>query len=218
MRYVDSPYLLDPAYDHFLRNAAPACCRLRDIAPHGFEESEYYQKYYRHIDVTDEYCFNVPVGVDAMFHVSLLRTGGSPGYDRQELGLLGSLSTMVNAVLVRYSELRSADLVPSNADADAFHARLGTVFEKFGCTLLTAREKQIVDLTLKGYSDKLTARELGITPATVRNHKKNIFGKLHVSSQGQLFGLFLDVLQSPANEHPGSDPLASLLEERSASQ
>jgi DNA-binding CsgD family transcriptional regulator len=102
-------------------------------------------------------------------------------------------------------------------DADAFHARLGTVFETFGRSLLTAREKQIVDLTLKGYSDKLTARELDITPATVRNHKKSIFGKLCVGSQGQLFGLFLDVLQLPASEDVGPDPLASLLEKRSRS-
>jgi DNA-binding CsgD family transcriptional regulator len=215
VRYIDSPYLLDPVYDQFLRNTAPPFCRLRDIAPDGFEISEYFQKYYKHIDVADEYCFNVPAGQDSMFHVTLLLTGRKKGYDRKSLRTLESLSPVVSAVLMRYSELRAGDLAPASADANAFHDRLSNVFENFGRTLLTAREKQIVDLTMKGYSDKLAARELGITPATVRNHKKSIFNKLKVGSQGQLFGLFLEVLQQPANENNGRDPLAILLEKRS---
>ena len=217
VRYVDSPYLLDPVYDQFLRNAAPECCRLRDIAPDGFEKSEYYLKYYKHIDVSDEYCFNIPVGTASMFHVTLLLTGRKHGYDDQALRVLESLLPVVNAVLTRFSEFRAADLAPTDADADAFHARLGAVFETFGCQVLTSREKQIVDLTLKGYSDKLTARELDITPATVRNHKKNIFSKLEISSQGQLFGLFLEVLQLTASEGADPDPLATLLAARTGS-
>jgi DNA-binding CsgD family transcriptional regulator len=215
VRYVDSPYLLDPVYDHFLRNSAPAHCRLRDIAPDGFEESDYYLKYYKHIDVTDEYCFNVPVDAASMFHVTLLLTARKHGYDDQALRVLASLSPIVSAVLTRFSELRAADLAPTDAGADAFHARLGTVFETFGCQVLTTREKEIVDLTLKGYSDKLTARELDITPATVRNHKKNVFSKLKISSQGQLFGLFLEVLQRPTDHDIGTDPLAALIQSRS---
>ena len=211
VRYVDSPYLLDPVYNRFLRDDAPACCRLQDIAPDGFEKSEYYLKYYKHIDVTDEYCFNVPVSAGSMFHVTLLLIGRKHGYDSQALRILESLSPAVGVVLARYSELRAAELAPTDADADAFHARLGTVFEAFGCRVLTAREKQIVDLTLKGYSDKLTARELGITPATVRNHKKNIFSKLEIGSQGQLFGLFLEVLQLPASGKDTDDPLLSVV-------
>jgi DNA-binding CsgD family transcriptional regulator len=218
VRYVDSPYLLDPVYDRFLRDAAPVCCRLQDIAPDGFEDSEYYLKYYKHIDVTDEYCFNVPVDAASMFHVTLLLTGRKHGYDKQTLCILESLSPVVGAVLSRYSVLRATDLAPTDAAADAFHARLGTVFETFGCRVLTAREKQIVDLTLKGYSDKLTARELGITPATVRNHKKNIFGKLEISSQGQLFALFLEVLQTPTFGDVTGDPLAAVITKRSGSQ
>ena len=218
VRYVDSPYLLDPIYDQFLRDTAPACCRLQDIAPDGFEESEYYLKYYKHIDVTDEYCFNVPVSAASMFHVTLLLTGRKRGYEDQALHILESLAPVVRAVLARYSELRAADLAPADADADAFHARLGTVFETFGCRVLTMREKQIVDLTLKGYSDKLTARELEITPATVRNHKKNIFSKLEIGSQGQLFALFLDVLQLPASGDDAVDPLTVVMAKRPGSQ
>ena len=218
VRYVDSPYLLDPVYDRFLRDDAPACCRLQDIAPDGFGESEYYLKYYKHIDVTDEYCFNVPVSAGSMFHVTLLLTGRKHGYDNQALRILESLSPAVGAVLTRYSELRAAELAPTDADADTFHTQLGTVFKTFGCQVLTTREKQITDLTLKGYSDKLTARELDITPATVRNHKKNIFGKLEISSQGQLFGLFLEVLQISTSGDFASDPLAAVIRKRSGSQ
>jgi DNA-binding CsgD family transcriptional regulator len=86
--------------------------------------------------------------------------------------------------------------------------------DNFGCSILTAREMDIMQLTMRGYSDKLSARELDITPGTVRNHKKSIFNKLQVSSQGQVFGLLLDALQLPADKALGPDPLATLLENR----
>ena len=68
---------------------------------------------------------------------------------------------------------------------------------------MTSRELEIVRLTMRGCSDKLAARELDITPSTVRNHKKSIFTKLQVSSQGQVFALFLDALKIPAREFEG---------------
>jgi DNA-binding CsgD family transcriptional regulator len=86
--------------------------------------------------------------------------------------------------------------------------------DNFGCSLLTAREMDIMQLTMRGYSDKLSARQLDITPGTVRNHKKSIFNKLHVSSQGQVFGLLLDALQMPESDVLGEDPLAVLLDNR----
>ena len=124
VRYVDSPYLLDPVYDHFLRDAAPAFCRLRDIAPDGFEESQYYLKYYRHIDVADEYCFNVPISDNSLFHVTLLRTGRQREYSSEELCLLGAMSPAVQAILSRYADLHANDLASDDTKADAFHDRI----------------------------------------------------------------------------------------------
>ena len=51
--------------------------------------------------------------------------------------------------------------------------------------LLTAREKEILQLLSKGNSFKLIAADLFISIDTVRTHIKHIYDKLHVRSQGE---------------------------------
>lgn len=46
---------------------------------------------------------------------------------------------------------------------------------------LTAREKEILQLLIKGYSIKVIASELNISFDTARTHLKNIYPKLHVN-------------------------------------
>lgn len=48
---------------------------------------------------------------------------------------------------------------------------------------LSAREQEVVDLLLKGKSNKLIASALGISDRTVEFHLKNIFAKLQVNSR-----------------------------------
>jgi DNA-binding CsgD family transcriptional regulator len=130
------------------------------------------------------------------------------------MDLLSAASPVVVATMRRFWEAHRADFESGASRADSFHTHLRYVMDNFGCSLLTAREMDIMQLTMRGYSDKLSARQLDITPGTVRNHKKSIFNKLHVSSQGQVFGLLLDALQMPESELVGEDPLAVLLESR----
>ena len=47
---------------------------------------------------------------------------------------------------------------------------------------LTVREKEILDLLVKGYSYKMMAGELDIAIDTIRNHIKKIYRKLEVNS------------------------------------
>ena len=47
---------------------------------------------------------------------------------------------------------------------------------------LSAREQEILQLLMKGYSYKMIAAELSITIETVRTHIKRIYEKLHVHS------------------------------------
>lgn len=48
---------------------------------------------------------------------------------------------------------------------------------------LTERESQILDLISAGYSNKLIARELGITEGTVKVHVKHLLKKLNLRSR-----------------------------------
>ena len=86
---------------------------------------------------------------------------------------------------------------------------LEKTFERFGTSLLSCREAEIVRLILKGHSSKSIARVLGNSPETVKVHRKRIFVKLNITSQGELFSLFLDALnRTPANAN--QDPLEYL--------
>jgi ATP/maltotriose-dependent transcriptional regulator MalT len=46
---------------------------------------------------------------------------------------------------------------------------------------LSAREIEVLQLLIKGYSAKMTAAELNIAFDTARFHLKNIYTKLHVN-------------------------------------
>ena len=76
----------------------------------------------------------------------------------------------------------------------AMHRRLTECFDNFGAGVLTRRERQISQLLLRGHSSKSVARELDIAPGTVMVHKRNLFAKLGISSQYELFSLFIDEL------------------------
>jgi len=89
----------------------------------------------------------------------------------------------------------SQDREASRGDGDrGMHQRLTTCFENFGEDTLTQREREITQLLLRGHSSKSIARELGIAPGTVMVHKRNLFAKLGITSQYELFSSFIDAL------------------------
>jgi FixJ family two-component response regulator len=57
--------------------------------------------------------------------------------------------------------------------------------------MLTSREREVLDLALKGHSCKMIARELGISHRTVELHRSHLLGKLEVASITELLRLKL---------------------------
>ena len=51
---------------------------------------------------------------------------------------------------------------------------------------LTAREEEVVTYLLRGETNAVIGQHMGLSERTVRHHLKNIFGKLGVSSRGQV--------------------------------
>jgi len=56
---------------------------------------------------------------------------------------------------------------------------------KHSAVSLSTRERTIVLLMGRGFSNKRIARELSIAPETVKSHAKNIFWKLMVQTRAQ---------------------------------
>lgn len=61
---------------------------------------------------------------------------------------------------------------------------------------LTPKEKMVLERLLEGESNKIIARELGISPETVKSHVKSIFRKHNVNSRVQLLSKVVQDLRS----------------------
>jgi DNA-binding CsgD family transcriptional regulator len=79
--------------------------------------------------------------------------------------------------------------------------------------VLTRREQQVIELVLLGNSTRLVADKLGISAETVKLHRKHAYAKLDISSQAELFYLFVDALASHTGDS-GADPLTSYHRQR----
>lgn len=69
-----------------------------------------------------------------------------------------------------------------------------------GVETLTAREREVLATFLDGLTVRTIAQSLFVSPYTVRNHLKNVYEKLGVTSQRQLRELFTHV------SRPGRSP------------
>lgn len=79
----------------------------------------------------------------------------------------------------------------------------------FASTVLSRREKQVVDLMLQSYRVDACGQKLGVSVETLRVHRRNIYRKLDINSHLELFSLFFACLEVfvPGD---GQDPLPRL--------
>ncbi|NBB09771.1 LuxR C-terminal-related transcriptional regulator [Pseudomonas sp. SLFW] len=56
---------------------------------------------------------------------------------------------------------------------------------------LSPRERQLVEKTLRGYSMPVIAQKLDLSLGTVRNYKQRLYAKLDITSEREIFSLFM---------------------------
>jgi len=192
-RYLAGPYLLDPLYELALRDDKPSLCRFRDAIPDRFHSSEYYRQYCERTHLKDEIDYLADVeGGSALVLVVASR---ERMFTRSELARLQLVEPMVRAAMHRiWINWHSAQ--ERGRPDRAIHSRLTECYRNFGHEILTQREREITQLLLRGHSTKSVARELGIAPGTVMVHKRNLFQKLNITSQYELFSRFIDALSA----------------------
>lgn len=190
-RYLDGPYLLDPLYQLALRSKKPMLYRFREELPDRFRSSEYYRHYCERTHLLDEMDYVRPVSRQTT--VVLVVGRRNRMFSKAELHRLKLIEPMVQSSIARVWRVWSARTGNSQG-TDGVHKRLTECFANFGSAVLTRREREISQLLLRGHSSKSVARELKIAPGTVMVHKRNLFAKLGISSQYELFSLLLDDL------------------------
>lgn len=195
--YQEGPYLLDPFYLASTSAVAPGLYRLRDLAPDRFYQGEYFRNYYVQTGLAEEICYVVKLPQDATVCLSLMRA--EKPFSAREVRQLGKAWPVVNeASLKHWSKLAGLFDKESRDDRNAHRKlKVDEAFQKFDEGMLTPREKEVVEFTLKGHSADAVGRILGISPGTVRIHRRNIYSKLRIRSQGELFSRFIDALLRP---------------------
>jgi DNA-binding CsgD family transcriptional regulator len=201
--YGEGAYLLDPFYEAFLDETGPGCFRLTDLTPGGLQHSEFYSSYYRRFAFVDEVGYLVPLSSRSTLHVSLGRAGSREVFAPREVRRLHDAMPVVEAVGYKvWSTSHQGSLCGYDADGSV-SVKFEEALDGLTAASLTERQREIVRLQLRGHSTKSIARMLQISPGTVRNHVKSIHLRLEVSSQRELFSMFIDQAFAPIT-HPGN--------------
>lgn len=190
-RYLAGPYLLDPLYQLALRADKPSICRFREQTPDRFRSSQYYRQYCERTHLLDEMDFLLDVAERTTLVLVVGRR--EKMFSKTELDRIRLIEPVINAAMRNIWDRWSADQEEQSRDG-GLHRRLTRCFDNFGETLLTQREREITQLLLRGHSAKSVAQELRISPGTVMVHKRNLFAKLGITSQFELFSRFIDDL------------------------
>lgn len=195
--YLSYAYLLDPFYGLFKSDVGTSVVRLDDCAPDDFRASDYYRTFYSEIGLRNEVTIFVDAGEGSSIVLSLGQRGEDRAVAPDAKALLEGILPVIVALCLRHWPNPS-----SHAGADPAEAGVRLAFERFQSCKLSTREAEIVRLMLKGHSTKSIARLLGNSPETVKVHRKRIYAKLKISSQGELFSMFLGAMVAP---HSGAD-------------
>jgi DNA-binding CsgD family transcriptional regulator len=200
--YQEGPYLLDPFFLACMDGTPPGLWRLREIAPDRFRQGEYFRNYYVQTGLAEEACYLVQLENKASLAISLMRR--RKAFTQAEVTALKSVWPVVDAVARRHwQDLAGRFGAPSVPDSQPIvEDIIAQAFSAVGEGVLTARERQVVQYTLKGHSAEAIGQILAIAPGTVRIHRRNIYAKLRINSQGELFSRFIGALAG-ARQHGG---------------
>ncbi|MDF0733052.1 LuxR C-terminal-related transcriptional regulator [Pseudomonas entomophila] len=185
--YLKGLYLLDPFYIASREAPGSGLFQLADVAPECFEQTDYYQRYFRLNVVADEVQFNVQLDAERTLCLSL----GSKGrFSPEQVTLLDLLRPWVAGLMRQRMAFERELLEQATPPAPRWQSRLEETVEALE-TPLTARELEVGRLMLSGCSSKEIARKLAISAETVKVHRKHMYSKLGIKSQSELFSLFL---------------------------
>jgi DNA-binding CsgD family transcriptional regulator len=195
--YQAGPYLLDPFFLAATQPVAPGLYRLRDLAPDRFYQGEYYRNYYAQTGLAEEIAYFVDLPGKASLVLSLMRA--EKPFTQKEYTALQALVPFVAAIAKRHWAGLSRQFRKTAEPTVAGRQRRAIAYElgRFGDGILTPREREVAEFTLKGHSAESTGEVLGIAAGTVRIHRRNIYAKLNINSQGELFSRFLGTLMDP---------------------
>ncbi|MFO2463456.1 helix-turn-helix transcriptional regulator [Pseudomonas sp. 15FMM2] len=185
--YLNGLYLLDPFYQACREGYASGVYRLEEVAPDHFRQSEYFLNYFHDNVLEDELQFILQLPGAGTLSLSL---GMQRPFSADEAGLMTLVAAWVVPLMQQHWQQSTWRAPASNAMA----SQIRDALSHFGSGVLSDRELEIARLVLRGFSSKAMAERLNISPDTVKVHRRHLYAKLDISSQPELFSLFIQSL------------------------
>ncbi len=206
--YLEGPFQDDPFYQLSMGQPRGRFYRLHELYEGDLESSNYYTNYYRETATEDEVIFLARLVDGGVINISLMRKNGRGRFTDEEHEFLKALSAPVSALLRSHSQV--SDFTQRYLLGPDISEAIDHAFRMFGASVLSPREKGVLELMLRGYSSHASAEKLSIALETLRRHRKSIYRKLDVSSQADLFSLFIATLPYLGEAGVG-DPLEVMM-------
>ena len=206
-KYLDSAYLLDPYYRAGIEGVEPGLYLMNELAPPAFTESPYFETYYGTSPIEHEFGFITYLTDDCFSNLSFNRTSDSRPFSEQEIARIRATTPLVESLLMRYWLAVSAESQQPGSD---LHAQLEDALSIFGTSVLTPREAEVMRMYLYGHDTRSISERLKISAHTVSAHRKHAYARLDITSQAELFSLFINSMYC-FDGNPERDPLESYL-------
>lgn len=204
-QYLEGPYREDPFYKASMNQPRSKIYRLSRITHNKLHESPYYRDYYAHTGAVDEAVYLAKLAAGNVINLCMMRLPERGEFSEAEYETLYLLAEPVSELLKTHSEHN--DFAVTNLIQPGINHQIDLAFRTFGASMLSPREKDVLEMMLRGYGTDISAQKLEIAVETVRRHRKSIYRKLDVNSQTDLFSLFINAM-SCLGEAAGGDPLS----------
>lgn len=183
--YLSNAYRIDPFYCKAMEGFTDKAYTLKEIAPDRFGQSEYYRRYFSETGMVDELGCFCAIEDDTTVELSLGRHGGHKRFsasDKKKFdNLVPALAPLIKTFSLATSHSLKSIMAQSSAAPVIEYQKTAELFN------LTDREQEIAAYILKGHSSLSISLNLNISAATVKVHRRNIYRKMNISSQAELF-------------------------------
>lgn len=203
--YLHSTYVLNPVYTAHCNGIGQGVYRIGDLAPDAYLSSEHYRTFKIKRMVSEEIGYvtdSWPAGMeelvlaielpdDRLGEISLSRAVSRGGFSDTTIAVLRSQIAVIGAIFRQFwlHSLPGVQIPGPTTSID-------DMLDRFGEGCLSPREREVAQLILKGHSGTSIGAHLGISQTTVKSHRQNLYAKLGIASQFELFSQFLQSLSS----------------------
>ena len=199
--YLQGAFLLDPFYRAAGIDGSRGIFSLENLAPEGFRDSEYFSTWYPLTGFNDE-CGVLLSLPDGFLHCALTTMTADRYFIAEQLHIISDAFPAIEA-LAQSHWGKAPQFSPKQPQG---RQQLNGALATFGSSLLTRREREVVEYVLLGNSTRRIAEKLGVSGETIKLHRKHAYSKLDISSQAELFHLFMDCILSIPQDN-NEDPL-----------